>query len=68
MEMCPHFRGWNRGVPLCTDVSLFLRVGIENTKVYSFQGVGIVVYRGVRGVGIERFHCVQRCSHFRGLE
>ena len=35
---------WNRGVPLCTEVS-------------SFQGVGI-----------EEFHCVQRCPHFRVLE
>ena len=36
--------GWNRGVPLYTEVS-------------SFQGVGI-----------EEFHCIQRCPHFRGLE
>ena len=21
-----------------------------------------------QGVGIERFHCIQRCPHFRGLE
>ncbi len=34
--------GWNRGVPLYTEVS-------------SFQGVGI-----------EGFHCIQRCPHFRG--
>ena len=27
------------------------------TEVFSLQGVGI-----------ERFHCIQRCSHFRGLE
>ena len=33
--------GWNRGVPLYTEVS-------------SFQGVGI-----------EEFHCIQRCPHFR---
>ncbi len=43
-------RGWNRGVPLYTEVS-------------SFQGVGI-----------EGFHCIQRCPglqrcpHLRGLE
>ena len=36
--------GWNRGVPLYTEV-------------FSFQGVII-----------EGFHCIQRCSHFRGLE
>ena len=35
--------GWNREVPLYTEVS-------------SFQGVGI-----------ERFHCIQKCPHFRGL-
>ena len=28
-----------------------------NTEVYSFQGVGI-----------EKFHYIQRCPHFRGLE
>ena len=36
--------GWNRVVPLYTEVT-------------SFQGVGI-----------EEFHCIQRCPHFRGLE
>ena len=36
--------GWNRGVPLYTEVSPF------------------------QGVGIEGFHCIQRCLHFRGLE
>ena len=35
--------GWNRGVPLYTEVS-------------SFQGGGI-----------EEFHCIQRCPHFRGF-
>ena len=37
--------GWNRGVPLYTEVSSFLGVGIEGfywyTVVSSFQGVGI---------------------------
>ena len=23
IQRCPHFRGWNRGVPLYTEVSLF---------------------------------------------
>ena len=36
--------GWNRGVPLYTEVT-------------SFQWVGI-----------EEFHCIQRCPHFKGLE
>ena len=36
--------GWNRGVPLYTEVS-------------SFQGVGI-----------EEFHYIQRCPHFRVLK
>ena len=36
--------GWNRGVPLYTEVSSFQEVGIEG------------------------FHCIQRCPHFRRLE
>ena len=36
--------GWNRGVPLYTEVS-------------SFQGVGSIIYRNV--IGIEEFHCIQ---------
>ena len=52
---------WNRGVPLCTEVSSFQEVGIGEfhcyTEVSSFQGVGI-----------GEFHCVQRCPHFRVLE
>ena len=42
--------GWNRGVPLYTEVSLFQGVGIVYTEVFSFQD--------------EEFHCIQRCSHF----
>ena len=30
---------------------------VLNTEVSSFQGVGI-----------EEFHCIQKCPHFRGLE
>ena len=56
---CPQFRGgggstvyrgvlnsggWNRGLPLYTEVS------------------------SIQGVGIEGFHCIQRCPHFRVLE
>ena len=74
IQRCPHFRGWNRGIPLYTEVS-------------SFQVIEITVYRGVlisggwnrgislytevssfQGVGIEEFHCIQRCPHFRVLE
>ena len=36
--------GYNRGIPLYTEVS-------------SFQGIGI-----------EKFHCIQRFPHFRGLK
>ena len=36
--------GWNRGVPLYTEVS------------------------SLQGVGIDEFHCIQMCPHFRGLE
>ena len=36
--------GWNRGVPLYTEVSSFQEVGIEG------------------------FHCIQRCPHVRRLE
>ena len=61
---------WNRGVPLYKEVS-------------SFRVLGSTVYRGVlisgcwnrgvplcpfQGVGIEEFHCIQRCPHFRVLE
>ena len=31
----------------------------------------LVLIRGMasfQGVGIEEFHCIQRCPHFRGLE
>ena len=53
--------GWNRGVPLCTEVSSLQGVGIEEfplcTEVSSLQGVGI-----------EEFHCIQRCPYFRVLE
>ena len=72
IQKCPHFRGgWNREVLLHTEVSSFQGVGIKwfhctqrnrgvplYTEVSSFQG----------GVGIERFYCIQRCPHFRGLE
>ena len=53
---------WNREVPLYTEVS-------------SFQGCwnrgGPTVYTeesSFQGVGIESFHCTQKCPHFRVLE
>ena len=80
--MCPHFRGgggWNREIPLYTEVSSFQGVEIEGSTVYRcalISGGGgwnreIPLYTEVssfQGVGIERFHCIQRCPHFRGLE
>ena len=67
--------GWNRGVPLYTEVSSFQGVGIEEfTEVSSFQGVGIEgapLYTEVSSfqeVGIEEFHCIQRCPHFSGFK
>ena len=69
--------GWNRGVPLYTEVSSFQGVGVEGSTIY--RGVlisggwnrGVPLYTEVssfQGVGIEEFHCIQRCLHFRGLE
>ena len=37
----------------------------------SFRGVGVPLYTEVssfQGIGIEEFHCIQRCPHFRVLE
>ena len=54
-EVCPHF---NRGIPLCVLVSgCWIREVPLYTEVSSIQGVGI-----------EEFHCIQRCPHFRVLE
>ena len=44
IQRCPHFRGWNRGVPLYTELSSFQGVGIE---VSSFQGLGVPLDRDV---------------------
>ena len=57
--------------------STFQGVGIEGSTVY--RGVlisgcwnrGVPLYTEVssfQGVGIEEFHCIQRCPHFRVLE
>ena len=46
----PHFRGWSSNtLAVIWDIVL-------NTKVFSFQGIGI-----------ERFCYIQRCSYFRRL-
>ena len=71
IQRCPHFRGlgftvyrgvlisggWNRGVPLVLISGGWNRGVSLYTEVSSFQGVGI-----------EGFHCIQRCPHFKGLE
>ena len=51
--------GWNREVPLYTEVSSLQGVGMVSlcTEVSSFQEVGI-----------EGFHRIQRCPHLRGGE
>ena len=57
---------WNRGVPLYTEVFSFQLLYKE---VSSFQEVGIeTVYRDVLISGGWNRDCIQRCSHFRGLE
>ena len=56
--------GWNRGVPLYTEVSSLK--GVVYTEVSSFQGVGIeefLLYTEVSSfqvVGIEWFHCIHQ--------
>ena len=56
-ERCPHFRG-NSTVYRDVLVSVGWDRGVLlYTEVPSFQEVGI-----------EEFHCIQRCPHLRGLE
>ena len=54
IQKCPHFSFICRGVLIsgCWNRGVSLY-----TEESSFQGVGI-----------EEFHCIQRCSHFRRLE
>ena len=63
-EERPNFRGCEVHVPVV--------ISVLNIEVSSFQGVGRVPpYTEVssfQGVGIEGFHHIQRCPHFRGLE
>ena len=62
IQRCPHSGCWNRGIPLYTEVSSLLGVLINR---------GVPLYTEVsslQGVGIEGFHCIQRCPHFRVLE
>ena len=47
--------GWNRGVPGV------LISGSWNKGVPPYTAMSSFL-----GVGIERFHCIQRCPHFRG--
>ena len=65
IQKCPHFwgQGLNREILLYAEVSCVLISGSWNkgvplyTEVSSFQVVGI-----------EEFHCIQRCPHFRWFE
>ena len=76
IQRCPHFTGgWNREVPLYTEMSSFQVVGNRGvplyTEVSSFQGVGIEEFHCIQwcpfqGIGIEEFHCIWRCPHFMG--
>ena len=87
IQRCPHFRGsstvyrdvlvsegWNRGVPLYTEMSSFQRVGIEGSRdVLISEGWNRVVplyteMSSFQGIGIEGLHCIQRCPHFRRLD
>ena len=55
IQRYPHFRGL---VSLCFLISGSWNRGVSlYTEVSSFQGVGI-----------EEFHCIQRCPYFRVLE
>ena len=78
IQRCPHFReleyrgstvyrglltsgGWNR-----EDYTVYrgvLTSGGWNREVPLYTEVS-----SLQGVGIERFHCIQRSPHFRGLE
>ena len=66
IERCPHFKGleW-RGVLISRG---------WNREVSSFQGCwnrGVPLYTEVssfQGIGIEEFHCIQRCPYFKVLE
>ena len=61
---------WNRGVPLYRDVFIS---GCWRCPVFHFRcwNRGVPLYTEVSSfqyVGIEEFHCIQRCPHFRVLE
>ena len=57
IQRCPHSGGWNRGVPLYTEVSSFQGVGIEGFHLYRV----VLIFQEV---GTE-FHCIQKCPHFK---
>ena len=50
------------------SVVTFQRVE-HNTDHTEYRGVPLYTdVSSFQGVGIEEFHCIQRCPHFRGLE
>ena len=70
--------GWNRGGSLYTE-GVLISGGWNRGGSTVYRGVlisgswnrGVPLYTEVfsfQVVGIERFHCIQRCSHFRWLE
>ena len=67
------FRVWNRGVPR----GVLISGGWNRGAVYRDVVISGCWNRGVpldievssfQGVGIEGFHCIKRCPHFKGLE
>ena len=56
--------GWNRGVPLYTEVSSFQGVGIEELHTCCYRGV-LISGGWNRGVPL---YTIRRCPHFRVLE
>ena len=67
-------KGWNRGVPLYTEVSSFQEVkrGYYRGALISWGwNRGVPLYTEVssfQGVGIEEFHYIHRFPHFSKLE
>ena len=69
------FGAWNKAM-FCGEengdqVECIWRACKNYTSVQDIGGEIRVRIRGVssfQGVGIEEFHCIQRCPHFRGFE
>ena len=58
---------------ISTQAVILGHIQVSLIEMSSFQGIrrGISLYTEVssfQGVGIEEFHCIQRCPNFRGLE